>query len=111
MTILVNPSYYWCSISFERYYKVFKFKRVQEFINTNMHYAQVLSLEALSELHRSQECGHNIRDDSRQHHLHRAKICSKIIKYPNVEDYTVCIPLLTEKKTDPEFSLDCTGGT
>lgn len=45
--------------------------------------------EALNELHRSQESAYTLRDASRLHHLSRAKICSKLIKYPNVEDYTV----------------------
>lgn len=45
--------------------------------------------EALNELHRSQESAYSLRDASRLHHLSRAKICSKLIKYPNVEDYTV----------------------
>lgn len=47
--------------------------------------------EVLSELHRSQESGYNMRDNVRQHHLNRAKICSKIIKYPHLEDYAVCV--------------------
>ena len=45
--------------------------------------------EVLTELHRSQESAYNLRDSARQNYLNRAKICSKIIKYPNVEDYTV----------------------
>jgi proteasome activator subunit 3 (PA28 gamma) len=45
--------------------------------------------EVLSELLRSQESAYNIRDAARQHHLARAKICSKLIKYPHIEDYTV----------------------
>lgn len=47
-------------------------------------------IEVLSELHRSQESGYNLRDESREGHLDRAKICSKLIKYPNIEDYAVC---------------------
>jgi proteasome activator subunit 3 (PA28 gamma) len=31
----------------------------------------------------------NLRDAARQHHLTRAKIASKLIKYPHIEDYTV----------------------
>ena len=46
--------------------------------------------EALSELHRSQESAYNLRDSARADHLTRAKICTKIIKYPHVEDYSVC---------------------
>ena len=45
--------------------------------------------EALNELHRSQESAYNLRDSGRSHHLARAKICSKLIKYPNIDDYTV----------------------
>ena len=48
-------------------------------------------LEVLTELHRSQESAYNLRDAARQSHFNRAKLCSKIIKYPNVEDYAVSI--------------------
>jgi len=47
-------------------------------------------IEVLNELHRSQESGYNMRDCVRQNHLNRAKISSKIIKYPHLEDYAVC---------------------
>ncbi|VDB86603.1 unnamed protein product [Peniophora sp. CBMAI 1063] len=47
--------------------------------------------EVLNELHRSQESAINMRDVARQSHLNRAKICSKIIKYPNVEDYALAL--------------------
>ncbi|KIJ46348.1 hypothetical protein M422DRAFT_46118 [Sphaerobolus stellatus SS14] len=47
--------------------------------------------EVLSELHRSQESGYNLRDNARSNHLNRAKICSKLIKYPFVEDYTIAL--------------------
>lgn len=45
--------------------------------------------EVLTELHRSQESAYNLRDAARQCHLNRAKLCSKVIKYPHIEDYTV----------------------
>jgi hypothetical protein len=45
--------------------------------------------EVLAELHRVQESAYNLRDATRQDYLARAKICSKIAKYPNIEDYTV----------------------
>ena len=48
-----------------------------------------VTAEVLNELHRSQESGYNMRDGVRQNHLNRAKICSKIIKYPHLEDYAV----------------------
>ena len=46
-------------------------------------------VEVLTELHRSQESAYTLRDTARSDHLNRAKICSKIIKYPHVEDYAV----------------------
>jgi len=52
-------------------------------------YRWKFSSEVLSELLRSQESAYNVRDSIRQHHLARAKICSKLIKYPHIEDYTV----------------------
>ncbi|SJL06309.1 uncharacterized protein ARMOST_09645 [Armillaria ostoyae] len=45
--------------------------------------------EVLSELHRAQESAYNLRDTARQDYITRAKICSKLIKYPNLEDYMV----------------------
>ncbi|KIJ21952.1 hypothetical protein PAXINDRAFT_159937 [Paxillus involutus ATCC 200175] len=54
--------------------------------------------EVLSELLRSQESAYNIRDSVRQHHLARAKICSKLIKYPNIEDYTLSLKEHDEKQ-------------
>ncbi|KAJ7596792.1 proteasome activator pa28 [Mycena floridula] len=54
--------------------------------------------EVLAELHRAQDSAYNIRDTSRQSHLARAKICSKLIKYPHVEDYTVALIEHDEKQ-------------
>jgi len=54
--------------------------------------------EVLSELHRAQESAYNLRDATRQDHLARAKICSKILKYPNVEDYTIALKEHDEKQ-------------
>ncbi|KAG1749784.1 proteasome activator pa28 REG alpha beta subunit [Suillus paluster] len=54
--------------------------------------------EVLSELLRSQESAYNIRDGIRQHHLGRAKISSKLIKYPNIEDYTLSLKEHDEKQ-------------
>ncbi|KAI0697677.1 proteasome activator pa28 [Cytidiella melzeri] len=47
--------------------------------------------EVLTELHRSQESAYNLRDSARQSHLARAKLCSKLIKYPHIEDYTLAL--------------------
>jgi hypothetical protein len=71
--------------------KVYKFKKVEMFNFRSPSIILTTSPEALSELHRSQESGYNMRDSVRQNHLTRAKICSKIIKYPHLEDYAVCI--------------------
>jgi len=47
--------------------------------------------EVTSELQRAQDSITNLRDVARQHHLSRAKISSKILKYPHIEDYTVAL--------------------
>jgi len=54
--------------------------------------------EVLSELQRSQESAYNLRDSARQGHINRAKICSKIIKYPHIEDYTLALKEHDEKQ-------------
>ncbi|KAJ7751255.1 proteasome activator pa28 REG alpha/beta subunit [Mycena maculata] len=47
--------------------------------------------EVVAELLRSQESAFNLRDTARNDYLARAKICSKLIKYPNVQDYTFAL--------------------
>jgi len=47
--------------------------------------------EVLGELHRAQDSAYNLRDAARQDYLARAKICSKLIKYPHIEDYTLAL--------------------
>lgn len=54
--------------------------------------------EVLTELHRAQESAYNLRDTARQDYLARAKICSKIIKYPHVEDYCLALKEHDEKQ-------------
>ncbi|THH33448.1 hypothetical protein EUX98_g766 [Antrodiella citrinella] len=54
--------------------------------------------EVLNELHRSQEAAYNLRDAARQDYLARAKICSKLLKYPNVEDYVLALQEHDEKQ-------------
>ncbi|PFH54855.1 hypothetical protein AMATHDRAFT_72612 [Amanita thiersii Skay4041] len=54
--------------------------------------------EVLGELHRAQESAYNLRDAARQDYLARAKICSKLIKYPNVEDYALALREHDEKQ-------------
>lgn len=41
------------------------------------------------ELHRAQESALNIRDTARRDRLSRGKICSKLVKYPDIQDYAV----------------------
>ncbi|KAF7981152.1 hypothetical protein HWV62_34911 [Athelia sp. TMB] len=54
--------------------------------------------EALNELVRSQESAYNLRDGARADHLTRAKICSKLIKYPHIEDYALSLKEHDEKQ-------------
>ncbi|KAL1697568.1 proteasome activator pa28 [Schizophyllum commune] len=55
------------------------------------------NFEVLNELDRVHQSAYNLRDLARQHHLERAKICSKLIKYPNIEDYTMALREHDEK--------------
>lgn len=50
-----------------------------------------IGTEVLNELHRSQESAYNLRDAARQSYFNRGKLCSKILKYPHIEDYTVSL--------------------
>ncbi|CCO35503.1 proteasome (prosome, macropain) activator subunit 3 (PA28 gamma [Rhizoctonia solani AG-1 IB] len=55
--------------------------------------------EVLNELHRAQDSGYNLRDAvSKSHHINRAKICSKILKYPHIEDYAIALQEHDEKQ-------------
>ncbi|KAI4528946.1 proteasome activator pa28, REG alpha/beta subunit [Schizophyllum commune Loenen D] len=56
-----------------------------------------IQTEVLNELDRVHQSAYNLRDLARQHHLERAKICSKLIKYPNIEDYTMALREHDEK--------------
>ncbi|KIJ65037.1 hypothetical protein HYDPIDRAFT_131236 [Hydnomerulius pinastri MD-312] len=76
--------------------------KVKLWINLTMpngdNFGVQIQEEVLSELIRSQESAYNIRDSVRQNHLTRAKICSKLIKYPNIEDYTLALKEHDEKQ-------------
>lgn len=50
-----------------------------------------LSLDLLAELHLAQASALNMRTLPGKDYLARAKICSKIMKYPTVEDYQVIL--------------------
>ncbi|KAI0361005.1 proteasome activator pa28 REG alpha/beta subunit [Trametes cingulata] len=54
--------------------------------------------DVLSEIHRSQESAYNLRDAARQDYLTRAKICSKIMKYPYLDDYALALKEHDEKQ-------------
>ncbi|KAH9858365.1 proteasome activator pa28 REG alpha/beta subunit [Lenzites betulinus] len=54
--------------------------------------------DVLSEIHRSQESAYNLRDAARQDYLTRGKICSKIMKYPHLEDYVLALKEHDEKQ-------------
>lgn len=47
--------------------------------------------DLLNELHRAQETALNIRDIARRDRLSRGKICSKLVKYPDVQDYALAL--------------------
>ncbi|KAJ7897094.1 proteasome activator pa28 REG alpha beta subunit [Mycena olivaceomarginata] len=57
--------------------------------------------EVIAELQRSQESAFNLRDSARNDYLTRAKICSKLVKYPNIEDYTLAL----KEHDDNQFYL------
>jgi len=43
--------------------------------------------DVLAEMHRAQDAALNLRNIARDDHLSRAKISSKLVKYPNITDY------------------------
>ncbi|KAG0147255.1 hypothetical protein CROQUDRAFT_43162 [Cronartium quercuum f. sp. fusiforme G11] len=58
--------------------------------------------ECLAELGRAQDSGYNLLDAQFKHHLARAKLASKLIKYPNLEDYQLAL-----KEHDRKSSYLC----
>ncbi|PLW40430.1 hypothetical protein PCANC_08891 [Puccinia coronata f. sp. avenae] len=47
--------------------------------------------ECLSELSRAQDSGYNLLEAQLKHNMSRAKLASKLIKYPHVEDYQLAM--------------------
>ncbi|KAI8459355.1 proteasome activator pa28 [Phakopsora pachyrhizi] len=47
--------------------------------------------ECLSEISRAQDSGYNLLEAQLKHHTNRGKLASKLIKYPNVEDYQIAL--------------------
>ncbi|TFK30850.1 proteasome activator pa28 REG alpha beta subunit [Coprinopsis marcescibilis] len=68
--------------------------RIEDGDNFGVHVQE----EVLGELQRAQESALSLRDVSRQDHLTRAKIGSKLVKYPNLEDYTLALRDHDEKQ-------------
>jgi len=54
--------------------------------------------EVLNELSRAQESAYGLRDTMRAQHGVRAKLCAKLIKYPNIEDYVIALRDHDEKQ-------------
>ncbi|KAF7979381.1 hypothetical protein HWV62_42470 [Athelia sp. TMB] len=77
--------------------KVYRFKKVLK-LTIRIIACVDISPEALNELVRSQESAYNLRDGARADHLTRAKICSKLIKYPHIEDYALSLKEHDEKQ-------------
>ena len=70
--------------------KACRFRRVSFYFHAKPARPKLKPMsEVLNELHRSQEVAYNLRDMARQCYVTRGKLCSKIIKYPHIEDYTV----------------------
>ncbi|OJT04478.1 Proteasome activator complex subunit 3 [Trametes pubescens] len=76
--------------------------KVKLWINLSMpsgdNFGVQIQEDCLSEIHRSQESAYNLRDAARQDYLTRAKICSKIMKYPHLEDYALALKEHDEKQ-------------
>ncbi|KAG2023005.1 hypothetical protein CC2G_000711 [Coprinopsis cinerea AmutBmut pab1-1] len=77
---------------------VFTSKRVGNRVKLSTTQYIYPGTEVLGELQRAQESALAIRDLPRQDHLTRAKICSKLIKYPNIEDYALALRDHDEKQ-------------
>ncbi|KAJ6621102.1 proteasome activator pa28 REG alpha/beta subunit [Mycena sp. CBHHK59/15] len=76
--------------------------QVKLWISLTMPKYVVLTLaEVLAELLRAQDSAYNLRDMAQKDYVARAKICSKLIKYPNVEDYTLAL----KEHDDNQFYL------
>ncbi|KAI0639981.1 proteasome activator pa28 REG alpha/beta subunit [Trametes polyzona] len=73
--------------------------KVKLWINLSMPRVRVqIQEDVLNEIHRSQESAFNLRDAARQDYLTRAKICSKIMKYPHLDDYVLALKEHDEKQ-------------
>ncbi|KZT30727.1 proteasome activator pa28 REG alpha/beta subunit [Neolentinus lepideus HHB14362 ss-1] len=79
--------------------------KVKLWVNLNMpkiedgdNFGVQIQEEVLQELHRSQQSAYNLRDNARRDYLDRAKICAKLIKYPNIQDYALALKEHDEKQ-------------
>ncbi|KAI0034149.1 proteasome activator pa28, REG alpha/beta subunit [Vararia minispora EC-137] len=69
--------------------------KVKLWINMQMpngdNFGVQIQEDVLGELHRSSSSVIAMRDWARGSNIGRAKLCSKLIKYPNIEDYTLAL--------------------
>ena len=64
-------------------------RRLESIICIRLRFSLIQFSDFLAELHRAQDAALNLRNIARDDHLSRAKICSKLVKYPNISDYKV----------------------
>ncbi|KAF7307125.1 PA28-beta domain-containing protein [Mycena indigotica] len=79
----------------------FKFRKVRSGTPLDLIHPLTHATEVVGELARSQDSAINLRDSARNDYLARAKICSKLIKYPHVEDYALAL----KEHDDTQFYL------
>jgi len=49
------------------------------------------SADLLAEIQLAQQSALNMRDVARKYYIARAKICSKLVKYPDIQDYLMAL--------------------
>ena len=64
-------------------------RRLESIICIRLLFSLIQLSDILAELHRAQDAALNLRNIARDDHLSRAKICSKLVKYPDITDYKV----------------------
>ena len=64
--------------------------------------------EVLEQLLSADKSATEFRNAALEHHLDRAKICSKLIKYPNVKDYAVRLLVLSSPLFSYVWTKKCT---
>ncbi|EZG54456.1 proteasome activator complex subunit 3 [Gregarina niphandrodes] len=67
-------------------------------IEDGNNFGVAIQEDVIHELSRVEEAAFNLRDSASKYFLQRAKLITKIIKYPNVEDYRNTLKELDEKQ-------------